>query len=383
MKTFIILFGIVLIGLIVCSPVESSTKTNSLILLDHQSGIDFTDSVIKLVNYYAGEVYHVFRSKVLIGYVPPDNVARLIGKAGILNIYQNQTQPDKIDPIVNSAIKAFNNLLHPAKELTKEEMQKRSLEGVKDKVRITYPTKASNTDLSDRFTSEYMIGRVAVGIVIVEGNGDSQYDWTPQGLDSVTAQIIKGLDWLANKASESNSNVCWFYDWHYSVPVPVEPIEGPSGSDLTDEDGVIDWIGWAMLAMGYNPGALFGNYFADGVSAIYDYVHDIRYVNRTDWCFAMFVANGDTFTDGRYAWAMNWNDRHLLGQPIGRDHGGPYLVMTHDYWYFGLDDIWNVVAHESFHIFGPVDEYADAGGACENSGSCDDKFGYLQIENRN
>jgi hypothetical protein len=374
MKTFIILFAIVLIGLIVCNPTESSTKTNSLILLDHQSGIDFTDSAIELVNKCAGEVYHVFRSKVLMGYVPPDNVAHLIGKAGILNIYQNQTQPDKTDPITNSAIQAFNNLLQPVKELTEEEMQKRTLEGIRDKVRITYPSKSSKTDLPDRFTSEYMIGRVAVGIVIVEGNGDPQYDWTPQGLDSVTAQIIQGLDWLANKASESNSNVCWFYDWHYSVPVNGEPINGPSGVDCTDEDCVVWWIAQAMSAIGYGSGDL---------SAVYNYVHDIRYMNRTDWAFAMFVANGNTFTDGEYAWAMGWNDRHFLGIPIGRDHGGPYLVMTRDNKVFGLDDMWHVVAHESFHMFGPVDEYERAGGSCENSGSCDDKFGYLQIENRN
>ncbi len=42
----------------------------------------------------------------------------------------------------------------------------------KDDVRVTYPTKSSKTGLSDRFTSDYMIGRVAVGIVIMEGNGD-------------------------------------------------------------------------------------------------------------------------------------------------------------------------------------------------------------------
>jgi len=362
MKTFVRLFGIVLIGLIVCNPVESSAKTNSLILLDHQSGIDYTDSAIELVTYYAGEVYHVFRLKVLMGYVPPENVAHLIGRAGILSICQNQTEPDKTDPVVNSAIKAFNNLLQPVKELTEEEMQKRSLEGIKDKVRITYPTKGSKTGLSDRFTSEYMIGRVAVGIVIVEGNGPPQLNWTQQELDSVTTQITWGLDWLANKASESNSNVCWFYDWHYSVPVPEEPIMGPSGSDLSDQDAVISWIGYAIQALGYNPGSHVWSpfvgwwVFTDGVSAIYSYVHNIRRTNKTDWAFAMFVANGDTFTDGLYAWAMGWNDRHFLGLPIGRDHGGPYLVMTRDNKVFGLDDMWHVVAHESFHIFGPVDE---------------------------
>ncbi len=94
-----------------------------------------------------------------------------------MTIYQNQTEPDKTDPLVNSAIKAFNNLLQPVKELAEEEMQKRSLEGFKDKVRITYPTKDSKTGLSDRFTSEYMIGRVVVGIVVVEGNSNDRYDW--------------------------------------------------------------------------------------------------------------------------------------------------------------------------------------------------------------
>ncbi len=76
MKTFIRLFGVVLIGLIICNRAESSTKTNTLILLDHERGIDFTDSAIELVSYYAGEVYHVFRSKVLMGYVPPDRQSR-------------------------------------------------------------------------------------------------------------------------------------------------------------------------------------------------------------------------------------------------------------------------------------------------------------------
>ncbi len=52
------------------------------------------------------------------------------------------------------------------------------------------------------------------------------------------------------------------------------------------------------------------------------YVRDLRYTYQTDWAFAMFVANGDTFIDGNFAWAMGWNDRHFLGQPIGRDHAG-------------------------------------------------------------
>jgi len=354
----------------------SMTKTNSLIILDYRSGIDYTESAIALVSKHCGEIYHVFRGKVLMGYIPEDKVSFLIGNRGILNIYQNQTEPDKPDPLVNSAIKAFNDLLQPREELTEEEIQEKRVEPLKNDVRITYPTKGSKTGLSDRFTSEYMIGRVAVGIVIVEGNGDTLYDWTENQLDWATAAIIEELDWLANIASESNSNVCWFYDWHYSVPVPEEPIAGPSGIDCVDEDRVISWIGYAIQALGYNPGSRVWDpfcgwwVFPDGVSAIYNYVHNIRCANKTDWAFAIFVANGHTFADGASAWALQWSDEE------GRFHGGPYLVLTRMFMYVDA-------AHETFHMFGAADEYHRENSDCENIFSCDDKFGYLQIENRN
>ncbi len=254
---------------------DGVTKTNSLIILDYKSNIDYTESAIELVSRYCGEIYHVFRGKVLMGYIPEDKINLLIGKSGILDVYQNTTLPNKDDALVNSAIKAFSSLLQPEEELTQSEIGEKPLDKWKDDVRVTYPTKSSKTGLSDRFTSEYMIGRVAVGIVIVEGNGDPQYDWTPQTLDSVTAQIIMGLDWLADKASENNSNVCWFYDWHYSVLVPEESIEGPSGIDASDDDYVISWIGYAIQALGYDPGvrnynsALDCYFFSDGLSAIY------------------------------------------------------------------------------------------------------------------
>jgi hypothetical protein len=172
MKTKIIIIWMSLILLILFASGYGTTKTNSILILDDKSGIDFTDSAIELVNRYAGEVYHVFRSKVLMGYVPPDNVAHLIGKAGILNIHQSQTQPDRADPIVNYAIKAFNALLQPVKELTDEEIREKGLHQWKEGIGVVHLTEEAKTHHSDRLTSEYMIGRAAVGILIIEGNGD-------------------------------------------------------------------------------------------------------------------------------------------------------------------------------------------------------------------
>jgi len=64
-------------------------KTNSLVILDDESGMDFTDSAMALISTHCGEIYHVFRGKVLIGYIPEDKVNVLLGKFGILNVYQN------------------------------------------------------------------------------------------------------------------------------------------------------------------------------------------------------------------------------------------------------------------------------------------------------
>jgi hypothetical protein len=129
------------------------TKTNSLIVLDYKSDIDYTESALELVSKYCGEIYHVFRGKVLMGYIPEDKINLLMGKSGILDVYQNITLPNKDDALVNSAIKAFNSLLQPVEELTQRRIPEKPLDKWKDDVRVTYPTKTSKTGLSDRFTS--------------------------------------------------------------------------------------------------------------------------------------------------------------------------------------------------------------------------------------
>jgi hypothetical protein len=153
MKTFLTILAVLCIVSILGGQSSAYAKTNSLVILDDKKQVDFTDSAIALISAHCGEIYHVFRSKALMGYIPEDKVNLLLGQAGILDIYQSPVQPNKADPLVNSAIKAFNNLLQPVKELTEKEIQERSLEGFRDKVRITYPTKGSKTGLSDRFTS--------------------------------------------------------------------------------------------------------------------------------------------------------------------------------------------------------------------------------------
>ncbi len=125
MKTLLKILAVLSIVFVLGGQESGYAKTNSLVILDDKSGMDFTDSAMALISTHCGEIYHVFKSKALMGYIPEDNVDLLIGRAGILNIYQNRTQPDRADAIVNCAIKAFNNLLQPVKELTEEEIKEK------------------------------------------------------------------------------------------------------------------------------------------------------------------------------------------------------------------------------------------------------------------
>lgn len=132
MRTFLIFLAVLSIGFVMVAQESGYAKTNSLIVLDYESGRDFTESAIALVNTHCGEIYHVFKGKVLLGYIPVNKVNLLIGRAGIQSIYQNQTEPNRADPIVNCAIKTFNNLLLPVKEATEDEIQKKGWDQWKD-----------------------------------------------------------------------------------------------------------------------------------------------------------------------------------------------------------------------------------------------------------
>jgi hypothetical protein len=101
------------------------------------------------------------------------------------------------------------------------------------------------------------------------------------------------------------------------------------------------------------------------------YVNSIRSSLGTDWGFAVFVADSNNDTDGRFpdlfcAYAYLY---------------GPYMVMTYDnikptapYYGWGISRMHLVFSHETGHIFGAADEY----GSCTCAAS-----GYLGVTNGN
>lgn len=180
-------------------------------------------------------------------------------------------------------------------------------------------------------TSLYMVGKVAVGIIIAQStSGD--YNWT----DAQVSQTISGIEqamsfWASQQRAR---DLTFYYDVHIRAPTSYQPIQIPLGQDSV-------WIQDVMNRMGY-PG--------DAYTATLAYDNAIRAANHTDWAFSIFVADSNTsvnlgnFPDGEYAEAYI---------------GGPYFAMSRDsVWAYNAAQYFEAVpAHETGHIFGATDEY--------------------------
>lgn len=194
-------------------------------------------------------------------------------------------------------------------------------------------------------TSLYLIGSVSVNVVFVESDGSidpNVYNWTDETRETFSEAAQSGMQWWSNM----NSNA------HVTYQVISETIETGYEPTLRDIGSQYFWISEVMSKTGidgYNILDMVGEY-------------NIRKRNQTglQWSFTIFAVNGELFSDYRYAMAFI---------------NGPYMVVSSlDSGFFSTESI---IAHETGHIFGALDQYREAGTAC-NAAS-----GYLNVETQN
>ena len=187
--------------------------------------------------------------------------------------------------------------------------------------------------------STYLIGSVAVGIIVVEGPTlDLQFSQDEK--TKVVAEVQEGLTWLAKV--DARAGVSFSYDLR-TVQIDVAPDPAKSGYEPLEAH----WRDPAMIKLGY----------AGNMLGVYDYVKTIRRNLGTKWGYVGLFTKYPT---AHFAYALK-----------------PKLVMQYSNDGWGPDNIDRVFTHESGHIFGCPDEYASSG--C----NCDTKFGYLREPNRN
>lgn len=212
-------------------------------------------------------------------------------------------------------------------------------------------------------TSEFMAGKIAVGIIFPESNGSldtSSENWSSSRMDTVIAKIQSAMNWWA--IQNPNGHLSFVYDVQRQVPTKYEPIRHSSSQDDL-------WINDVFAKLGYSNLSMRTNTF--------DYLNALRNKYHTDWAVVAFVvdsyndADGE-FTDGYFAYT----------------YVNPGLiVMTYDNDGWGINNLDSVMAHEFAHDFGAADEYCQPGYACCWGGYDYDGYGYnysyLYIPNSN
>jgi hypothetical protein len=327
----------------------------ALVLLTPDADLD---AAVKAIEVAGGHVTHVFPPAALIAEVPAGT-----DLPGGSAVYQQTLDQAALAALTGEALRAaqvWNALLAPQAPVDAGESLDTLADDLSGTALVAPPpegTRIMSGDPTPGYaeTSEYFIGRVAVGIVLPESDGSadaSTEDWTEDERALVLSEITAALDWWA--AREPNAHLTFVYDDGTAAPVPtsVEPIGRPA----TDQSL---WIAEIMEKKGYNDPSYFDQ--------VRSYNNDLRERANADWAFTVFVVDSSNdsdnyFSDGHFAYAYL---------------GGPFFVMTYGNNGYGPENMDAVAAHEVGHIFLALDQYASAKQPCTR------QSGYLGVENQN
>jgi hypothetical protein len=195
-------------------------------------------------------------------------------------------------------------------------------------------------------TSRYLVGRVAVALVIVSRERGTAAQPNPEHLtreerDTAATEASQALEWLAGL--EPRALVEFVFERN-DIEITVVP---DSRTPNTFEDREAVWRDPALRDLNLPAGR-------DGYSRL---ARDVRDRNSAQWGVVIFVTR---YSLHHFAYAA---DERLVQH------------FDNDGW--GVANLHRVIAHETCHLFGAQDEYASSN--CD----CTTKSGELQVENGN
>lgn len=214
-------------------------------------------------------------------------------------------------------------------------------------------------------TSEFMIGSVAVGVILPESNEmsvntenwsniDPEHPTDPNRKQRVFDEIVAGLNWWVTKGG-SAANLTFYYDPQFGIPTQYEPI-------TISRDSEYLWVADVLQNMGYTS--------SDYLTQMRYYINNLRTTYNTDWGYVFLIADSLNDGDGIFD-----NSQYFAWANLG----GPHSIMTYDNDGYRIDYMHTVATHETGHIFLASDEYCQPGYACCYLSY----FGYLDVYNGN
>jgi hypothetical protein len=232
------------------------------------------------------------------------------------------------------------------------------------------PSRSPLTAEADLYNANYMIGRTAVALLFMESDGNAE-NWDAYSKQSMFGQAVQALDWWCDKAAEHGADLSFVYEIQWQVPTTYEPIQCKKAPYYTLDPlpgWDFDWVGDALTHLGYS----------DDWDGLFDYCNALRSKYRCNWAFQAYLVMAENDPDHEFA---NGNTGYSMPYYAGlyRHRSHPMLAVAYHYEsnYYRA----KVFAHEVGHIVDCPDEYTGA-TTCE-SGSCDDDYGYLAVDNGN
>ena len=334
-----------------CTPCSHASIRDCALVLTGATDIAGMDHVISEVEAAGGHATHVFPFGAFIAELPVGRTVRVSPPARIARGIISASSADRSAAM---AISAWNGALRAEADV---HQRPRGAPLVNDALlpvsdRVADPSSPQSSAPDYWATSYFMIGKVAVGVVLPESE-DGDENWTLDRQNQVLTQVVLAMDWWCQKGGPA-AKLTFCYDVNFSVPCGYEPITISSGAHYL-------WLKNVLQEMGYDC-----VYAIDGVR---EYVNNIRASFGADWGFAIFVADSLEDDDGRFP-----DDVFAFAYT-----GGPYMVMTYDNNDWGIEQMHYVASHEAGHIFYAADEYCNPSFFCCDFGN----YGYLNTCNCN
>ncbi len=344
------------------SQVEAQAENSpAFILIAETADIN---AVVEKITEFNGTVLHVFPPQAIIGELSPQAEVQLLQDSTI-TVYRGPVDLTKCGDWKKetkyAAIAWNNNYMGHSQDAglneppVSPEPPRDDIEILPDmtaylseQITVTRPYGAQFLD-----TSEYLVGSVAVGVLLLESNGtidEETETWTEEEEANVTSEIQNGLSWLSQQ--EPAAHLSFVYEFHYNIPVAYEPVTRPHTDDELWEQQALHYLGYTHM-----------NYLVNE----YAYANALREKYKTDWAFIILVVDDsedsdNAFADGSYAYSVL---------------GGPRMVVTYSNSIWGIANLDSVVAHETCHLFWALDEH------CSSRVDQKAASGYLAGENAN
>ena len=329
------------------------------VLLFTKSVLDATEEIIGV----GGRVTHQFTDSVIVANLPEEVDPEKF-------VMSKTTRPELLDAISKLAADAWR--ASRARSMVLRENPKEGLswgdpghtpphsirqtsnkkKAINKSLKISQHPDESLEDTPEESTgtptSRFMVGSIAVGVIIVSGPDDPEDNlaFTQAEREQVIAEVQEGLNFLAN--AEPRAEITFVYDIQH-ITVDVD-----SGNTSNYEDAEAPWRNAALHQMG------FSGTREDSVR----YVQTLQRDRRTRWAYVGYFTK---YPLHHFAYTI---DEKIV------------MNYANDGW--GSDQINTVFAHETCHIFGAGDEYNSRD---ENNNeikcSCGGSYGELGIPNNN